>query len=92
MTEYQPTPQTPEQVADGLRNAMKQAKEDGVFAINKVKFVYVTRTIDPKTRIHYLDAVDENGYHWSAQQETGVEPWITYKETWKKDPQQPLDL
>ena len=33
MTEYQPTPQTPEQVADGLRNAMKQAKKDGVFYV-----------------------------------------------------------
>jgi hypothetical protein len=31
MTEYQPTPQTPEEVADGLRDAMKQAKEGGVF-------------------------------------------------------------
>ena len=31
MTEFQPKPQTPEQVADGLRDAMKQAKEDGVF-------------------------------------------------------------
>jgi polyhydroxyalkanoate synthesis regulator phasin len=30
MTEYQPTPQTPEQVADGLRNAFRQAKKDGV--------------------------------------------------------------
>jgi hypothetical protein len=59
---------------------------------SKIKFVSVIRTIDPKTRIHYLDAVDDNGYHWSAQQETGVEPWITYKEVWKKDPQQPWDL
>ena len=31
MTEYQPTPQTPEQVAEGLRDAMRQAKKDGVF-------------------------------------------------------------
>ena len=31
MTEFQPTPQTPEQVAEGLRDAMRQAKEDGVF-------------------------------------------------------------
>jgi hypothetical protein len=31
MTEYQPTPQTPEQVNEGLSNAMKQAKEDGLF-------------------------------------------------------------
>jgi hypothetical protein len=30
MTEYQPKPQTPEQVADGLRNAFRQAKKDGV--------------------------------------------------------------
>ena len=59
---------------------------------SKIKFVSVTRVIDPKTHIHYLDAVDEYGYHWSAQQETGVEPWITYKAVWKKDPQQPWDL
>ena len=30
MTEYQPTPQTPEQVDEGLRNAFRQAKKDGV--------------------------------------------------------------
>ena len=29
--EYQPPPQTPEEVAEGLRNAMIQAKKDGVF-------------------------------------------------------------
>jgi hypothetical protein len=29
--EYQPTPQTPEQVDAGLRNAMRKAKKDGVF-------------------------------------------------------------
>jgi hypothetical protein len=33
MTEYQPTPQTPEQVAQGLRDVMKQAKKDGVFDV-----------------------------------------------------------
>jgi len=60
--------------------------------MKKVKFTTITRTIDPKTRIHYLDAIDENGIHWVAQQEIGVERWITYKEVWKKDPQQPLDL
>jgi hypothetical protein len=36
MTEYQPTPQTPDQVDEGLRNAMKQAKEDGVFDLDKL--------------------------------------------------------
>jgi hypothetical protein len=29
--EYEPTPQTPEETAEGLRNAMIQAKKDGVF-------------------------------------------------------------
>jgi len=30
MTDFQPKPQTPEQVADGLRNAFRQAMKDGV--------------------------------------------------------------
>jgi hypothetical protein len=58
----------------------------------RVKFTQVSRVICPKTGVHYLDAIDENGIHWVAQQEIGVERWITYKEVWKKDPQQPLDL
>jgi hypothetical protein len=58
----------------------------------RVKFKTITRVIDQKTNIHYLDAVDENGYHWTAQMQTGVERWIIYKEVWKKDPQQPYDL
>jgi hypothetical protein len=59
--------------------------------MNKVKFVQVTRTICPKTGIHHLDAVDENGVHWMAEMETGIEPWITYKRIWWRDPQQPYD-
>jgi hypothetical protein len=31
MTDFQPTPQTPEEVSEGLREAFIQAKEDGVF-------------------------------------------------------------
>lgn len=31
--EFQPTPQTPEEVADGLRDAMRQAKRNGVFDV-----------------------------------------------------------
>ena len=58
----------------------------------RVKFTQVSRVICPKTRIHYLDAIDENGIHWMAQMETDVERWITYKEIWYQDPQQPLDL
>ena len=58
----------------------------------RVKFAQVSRTICPRTGVHYLDAIDTNGFHWTAQQETGVEKWITWKEMWKKDTQQPLDL
>ncbi len=58
----------------------------------RVKFTQITRTICPKTRIHYLDAIDENGQHWMAQMETNVERWITYKKLWYQDPQQPVQL
>jgi hypothetical protein len=44
------------------------------------------------TGIHYLDGVDEYGNHWMAQMETNVERWITYKEVWYQDPQQPIKL
>jgi len=59
---------------------------------NKLKFAQVSRVICPKSGIHFLDACDENGIHWMAQQETTVEPWITYKEVWYQDPQQPVKL
>jgi hypothetical protein len=36
-----------------------------------------------------LDAIDENGQHWTGQMET---QWITWKEQWKKNTQQPYDL
>jgi hypothetical protein len=58
----------------------------------RLKFKTITRVIDPKTRIHYLDAVDENGRHWTAQMTHTEEPWIIYKEVWKEDPQQPYIL
>jgi hypothetical protein len=58
----------------------------------RVKFTQVSRVICPKTNIHYLDAIDTQGFHWTAQQETGVEKWITWKEMWKKNNQQPYDL
>jgi hypothetical protein len=58
---------------------------------SKVKFVYVTRTIDPKTRIHYLDAIDENGQHWMAEMSHKEEPWLCFTDQWKKDLQVPYD-
>ena len=60
--------------------------------VERVKFVSVTRTIDPKTRIHYLDAIGEDGFHYMAQMVHNInsdEPWLLYKKVWYKDPQQP---
>ncbi len=54
-----------------------------------VKFVSITRTIDPKTRIHYLDAIDKDGQHWMAEMTHQDEEWTTFIELWHKDPQQP---
>jgi hypothetical protein len=58
----------------------------------RVKFTQVSRVICPKSGIHYLDAVDAQGVHWMSQMETDVEKWITYKELWYQDPQQPVKL
>jgi hypothetical protein len=58
----------------------------------RLKFTQVSRVIDPKTRIHYLDAIDENGQHWMAQMEHKTEKWLCFSEVWYKDAQQPLDL
>jgi hypothetical protein len=55
-------------------------------------FTHITRVIDPKTRIHYLDAIDENGQHWRAEMSPKIEPWLVYTQTWRKDLQQPYDL
>lgn len=57
--------------------------------MNKIKFAHISRTIDSRTGIHYLDGVDEDGIHWMAEMRTDVEPWITYSVFWRKDPQPP---
>jgi len=59
--------------------------------LEKVKFVSVTRVIDITRGIHYLDAVDENGYHWTAEMDSKQEKWLVYTKAWTKDPQQPYD-
>lgn len=53
----------------------------------EAKFVYITRTIDPKTRVHYLDAIDDQGRHWMAEMSHKEEPWLCYTKTWKLAPQ-----
>ena len=60
--------------------------------MERVKFKTITRVIDPKTRIHYLDAIDEDGIHWMSQMDHKTEPHLCYTKVWYKDPQQPLDL
>jgi len=58
---------------------------------NKIKFKTIARVIDPKTGIHYLDALDEDGIHWMAEMEHNTERWLCYDRVWYKDPQQPFD-
>ena len=60
--------------------------------MKKVKFVSVTRVIDQKSGVHFLDAVDSEGFHWMAEMRTDVEQWITYSRVWKRDPQQPHNI
>jgi hypothetical protein len=57
--------------------------------MREIKFTTITRVIDPKTRIHYLDAIDEDGIHWMAQMDHKTEPHLCFIRQWKKDPQQP---
>lgn len=78
-----------EQLLNSLQGTM--ATIDPYSMTSKVKFVYVTRTIDPKTRIHYLDAIDENGQHWMAEMSHKEEPWLCFTDNWKKDLQVPYD-
>ena len=58
----------------------------------KVKFVTVTRVINDRNGIHYLDAVDVDGHHWSAELDNKQEKWLVYSKLWTRDPQQPYDL
>ena len=55
------------------------------------KFVFITRTINQQTGVHYVDAIDDKGQHWMAQMSHGVEPWLCYTKTWYKDPQKAYD-
>ena len=54
-----------------------------------VKFISINRTICPRTQIHYLDAIDENGMHWSAEMSPNIENWWCSTRKWRLDPQQP---
>lgn len=56
----------------------------------KVKFTQVTRTICPKTGVHYLDAIDTEGQHYVAEMRSDIEKWLVFTRVWYKDTQQPL--
>ena len=58
----------------------------------RVKFTHITRTICPTTKIHYLDAISEDGIHYSAEMSPGIEKWLVFTKQWSANRQQPLDL
>jgi hypothetical protein len=57
--------------------------------MEKIKFVTITRTICPKTGVHYLDGIGEDGFHYMSEMRTDLEEWIVFSRMWYKDPQQP---
>jgi hypothetical protein len=59
--------------------------------MEKVKFTQITRTICPKTQIHYLDAIDDQGKHWTAEMSPHEEKWLCYTKHWIADRQQPYN-
>jgi hypothetical protein len=52
--------------------------------IEKVKFTQVSRVICPRTGIHYLDAISQNGEHYVAEMKSGIERWLIFSSPWKK--------
>jgi hypothetical protein len=58
----------------------------------RVKFTQVSRVICPKTGVHYLDAISEDGIHYSAEMSPNIEKWLVFTKLWSADRQQPLDL
>lgn len=58
----------------------------------KVKFTYIARTICPTTKIHFLDAISEDGIHYSAEMDNKQEKWLVYSKVWTRDPQMPYDI
>jgi hypothetical protein len=50
--------------------------------IKPAKLVHITRIIDPRTGTHYLDAIDDQGRHWTAEMSHQQEPWIVYTKAW----------
>lgn len=58
--------------------------------MEKVKFTYINRTICPKTQLHYLDAICDEGEHYSAVMSPHEEKWLVYVSRWKKSGELPF--
>jgi len=57
--------------------------------MEKVKFTYINRIICPKTGIHFLDAITDDGEHYVAEMKSGIESWLIFSSPWKKSGQVP---
>ena len=44
-------------------------------------FKSISRAID-EHGVHYLDAIDDQGRHWTAEMQRKEEPWLTYTQEW----------
>ena len=80
MTEYQPTPQTPEQVDEGLRNAFRQAIKDGVMdATPYLKQMTPKIEIDPSLILKSGDCI----YYHGIKYQKVEEPKSFYDKVWE---------
>jgi hypothetical protein len=89
MTEFQPTPQTPEQVDEGLRNAFRQAIKDGVMdATPYLKQMNSNKEIELlkqeikmlKSKLAFLEEIET---HKSPVEEAYKDWWGEYPSTEK---------
>ena len=79
MTDFQPKPQTPEQVDEGLRNAFRQAIKDGVMdATPYLKQMEPKIEIDPSLILKSGDCI----YYHGIKYQKVVEPKSFYNKLW----------
>ena len=79
MTDFQPTPQTPEQVDEGLRNAFRQAKKDGVMdATPYLKQMEPKIEMDPSQILKSGDCI----YYHGVKYQKVEEPKSFYNKLW----------
>jgi hypothetical protein len=79
MTEFQPTPQTHEEVADGLRNAFRQAIKDGVMdATPYLKQMEPKIEMDPSQILKSGDCI----YYHGVKYQKVEEPKSFYNKLW----------